>query len=111
MSETEHEQEQTVDEPESPAEPPEEEEDAEDQEQIDGPGDDTETPPAPPEQEGTTPEAWEKRFTKAEQRFSTYTKAITGLWEDDAIHVVPVSISPSAPPGFLDVRDAGRVPE
>lgn len=58
-----------------------------------------------------TAEDWEKRFATAEKRFATYSRAVTALWEEDAVHLAPISISPSAPPGFIDVRDAGRVPE
>ncbi len=64
-----------------------------------------------PEARETTPEQWEERFKKVERRFATYTKAVTDIWEDDAIHLTPFSISPSAPPGFIDLRDAGRVDE
>jgi hypothetical protein len=53
----------------------------------------------------------EARFTKADKSFGGYAKRVTDLWGDDAVHLLPVSISPSAPAGFIDVRDAGRVPD
>lgn len=56
-----------------------------------------------------TSDEWERRFATAEKRFATYSRHITELWAEDAVHLAPLSISPSAPPGFIDVRDAGRV--
>lgn len=65
----------------------------------------------PPNTANVTPEEWERRFQKAERRFETYQKAIIALWEDDAIHLTPIQVGASAPPGFIDVREAGLVPE
>src|SRR4051812_24951192 len=68
---------------------------------------------APEPEQGHAAQAaeWEKRFTTAEKRFATYHRQITTLWGEDAEHLFPLSISPSAPPGFIDRRDAGRVDE
>lgn len=67
-------------------------------------------PPAEAPQQ-VTPEAWEKRFQKAEKRFDTYARAVTSIWEDDAIHLTPFNLDPSAPPGFIDTRNAGLIEE
>lgn len=66
-------------------------------------------PQETPEALGTTPEEWEQRFTKAERAFATYTRKISDLWGDDATHLAPFSLDAGAPPGFIDVRNAGRV--
>lgn len=67
-------------------------------------------PPAEAPQQ-VTPEAWEKRFQKAEKRFDTYVRAVQAIWEDDAIHLTPFNLDPSAPPGFIDTRNAGMIEE
>ena len=67
-------------------------------------------PPAEAPQQ-VTPEAWEKRFQKVEKRFDTYVRAVQAIWEDDAIHLTPFSLDPSAPPGFIDTRNAGLIEE
>lgn len=67
-------------------------------------------PPAEAPQQ-VTPEAWEKRFQKVEKRFDTYVRAVTAIWEDDAIHLTPFNLDPSAPPGFIDTRNAGLIEE
>jgi hypothetical protein len=69
------------------------------------------TEPEPTEPQGATPEQWDERWKKSERAFATYTKRITELWEDDATELVPVALSPGAPPGFLYLPDAGRVPD
>ena len=52
---------------------------------------------------------WESRFKKAESAFKTYSNRISVIWEDDAVNLVPFGLSPSAPPGFIDPRDAGHI--
>ena len=68
-------------------------------------------PAEAPEEQGASQAEWEARFTKSEKRFATYTRQISDIYGDDATDLIPVSISPSAPPGFIYVHDAGRVPE
>jgi hypothetical protein len=68
-------------------------------------------PAAEPEAQGLSPADWEKRFQKSDRAFDTYTRAISKIWEDDAVDLLPVVVSPSAPPGFLNKHDAGRVPD
>jgi hypothetical protein len=64
-----------------------------------------------PEPQGLTQAEAEKRFRSADKRFETYFKAVAALWDDEAPNLAPVVVSPSAPPGFIDLRDAGRVPD
>lgn len=66
-------------------------------------------PPAEPQ--GATPEEWDARFAKSEKAFTAYTKRIFDLYGDDADQLHPIAISPGAPPGFLYIPDAGRVPK
>ncbi len=65
----------------------------------------------PPQPEGLTQAEAEARFQKADKSFGGYQRRVKDLWGDEGEYLLPVSISPSAPPGFIDVRDAGRVPE
>lgn len=77
-----------------------------------------EPPPVEPSPEtepsgslGASPEDWEKRWQKADKAFAAYTRRISDIYEEDAADLVPVSVSPSAPPGFIYGPDAGRVPD
>jgi hypothetical protein len=63
------------------------------------------------EPQETTPEAWEKRFRDAERRFKTYQSAVERIWEEDSVHLAVFPIGTAAPPGFIDTREAGRVPD
>src|SRR5437867_3233617 len=54
-----------------------------------------------PEAQSVSPQEWEKRWKKSEGAFQTYVRAIGRIWEEDATDLIPVSISPSAPPGFI----------
>lgn len=56
-------------------------------------------------------EVWELRFKKADTAFKNYSRRITEIWEDEAPNLIPFGLSPSAPPGFIDPRDAGQLPE
>jgi len=62
-----------------------------------------------PEAHGPTQEEWEKRFDAANRRFKTYTDAITKIWEEDALQLIPFNLDPAAPPGFIDARNKGHV--
>jgi hypothetical protein len=64
-----------------------------------------------PVAQGVSPQEWEKRWKKSEGAFQTYVRAIGRIWEEDATDLIPISISPSAPPGFIYGPDAGRVPD
>lgn len=76
-----------------------------------------EAPPEPePEQQdaepqGASPEQWDERFKKSEKAFTTYEKRVRDIYENDEAQLVAVPISPGAPPGFIYLPDAGRVPE
>jgi hypothetical protein len=111
MSETEHEQDLDETPQEAPLAPDEEEETAESTETPDAPQEGTEGETEAPQAQGPTQEDWEKRFQKAERYFATYTKRVSEAWEEDAVHLTALSLSPSAPPGFIDLRDAGRIPD
>jgi hypothetical protein len=98
-----------------PPEPPEtdEEEEAEETEEEPTPSEPAEEPTEPEQTgpQGLSPEELEKRWKKSDQSFATYTRAIERIWEEDALELVPVAISPSAPYGFIHKADAGRVPQ
>jgi hypothetical protein len=91
-------------------ETPEEEEAAEEGEPSATPPD-GEPPPEETAPQGLTQAEWEDRFKKAERAFSTYTKRVSDIWEEDATLLVPLTFSPSAPPGFLSGADVGRIPD
>lgn len=67
------------------------------------------TPDELPEAHGPTQEEWEKRFRDVEKRFGTYTATVTKIWEEDAVHLMPFQLDVAAPPGFIDIRNKGRV--
>lgn len=54
---------------------------------------------------------WEQRFKAADRAFTTYTRAITKAWGDDATRLVPFVVDPGAPMGFVDAANQGRVPD
>jgi hypothetical protein len=58
-----------------------------------------------------SPEELEKRSQKIDKAWDTYARAVGRILEEDANDLVPLYISPSAPPGFLSPYDAGRVPD
>jgi len=89
---------------------PEEEEAAEEEE----PGvatPDGEPPPEETQPQGMTQKEAEARFKKSETAWKSYQSRIENIWEEEALQLTPVVISPSAPPGFLHNADAGRVPQ
>jgi hypothetical protein len=93
--------------PEPDQDPAEEEAEEEAHEREQGAGEPTEAP----EPQGAQQDEWEKRYASAEKYFATYTRRIAEKWGDDAIHLAPFNIDPSAPPGFIDMRNAGHVDE
>lgn len=110
MSEQEHEHEEHED-----AEAPvslETESEVEDEE---GEAEAAETPAEEPTEDAEPQEAqqedWEKRFKAADRAFTTYTRAITKAWGDDATRLVPFVVDPGAPMGFVDAANQGRVPD
>lgn len=70
-----------------------------------------EPPPEAEPQQGMTQAQAEALFRRSEKAFDTYARAIGRIWGDGAANLIPVTISPSAPPGFINPDDAGRVPE
>jgi hypothetical protein len=116
--------------PETPAEPtPDEDAEGEESEsnppaeeglpETDSPdGGETVGEPTPPEQagesappQGLTQADWEARFQKVEKAWATYAKRVDAVWEEDTVKLIPLTVSPSAPPGFLSADDAGRIPD
>jgi hypothetical protein len=68
--------------------------------------------PAESEPEQAAQQAeWERRYARSERAFNSYLKKVSEIYADDAVNLIPVSISPSAPPGFIYTHDAGRVPD
>jgi hypothetical protein len=106
-------------EPTEPTEPTEPSPDTEEEEAAEegGGGESPEEPAQPdpetepPQPEGLTQAQWEERFVKSEKAWHTYAKRIDVIWEEDALNLVPLTISPSAPSGFLSPADAGRIPD
>jgi hypothetical protein len=106
-------------EPVEPIEPTEPGPDTEEEEAAeDGGGGESPDEPAqpepetePPQPEGLTQADWEARFQKVEKAWAAYAKRVDAIWEEDALKLVPLTISPSAPPGFLSADDRGRIPD
>jgi hypothetical protein len=103
-------------EPDTPAEPSpdtEEEEAAEESGGGESPDELAQPEPEtePPQPEGLTQADWEARFQKVEKAWAAYAKRVDAIWEEDALKLVPLTISPSAPPGFLSADDRGRIPD
>ena len=65
----------------------------------------------PESPQGLTQADWEARFQKVEKAWATYAKRVDVVWEEDALKLIPLTVSPSAPPGFLSADDAGRIPD
>lgn len=93
-------------EPVAPADEPDEEEAEEAADEPDAPADE----PDEPVSHGATPEEWEARFKKSDQRFGTYERAVYGIFEDDAHDLIPCPLCLGAVRGFVDKNAAGRVP-
>jgi hypothetical protein len=74
-------------------------------------GEPSEPPPQEAEPQGLSPEELEKRSQKLDKAWDAYVRAVGRTLEEDANDLVPLFISPSAPPGFLSPYDAGRVPD
>src|SRR5262249_48117798 len=71
----------------------------------------SEEPTEPEGPQSLTPEQLDKRDKAVERAFTTYTNRVTTLYEDDAVNLIPLSLSPSAPYGFFHKLDVGRVPD
>lgn len=71
--------------------------------------------PAEPEQaepEAVTPEEYEKRAKATERALAAYSKKITEIWAEDGLHLIPCPLCTfGATQGFVDERDAGRIPD
>lgn len=63
-------------------------------------------PPPPP-----TDEAMERRFKAAEKEVTRYTKRIGDVFEEHALDLAPCPLCPDIHKGFVNIHDAGRVPE
>jgi hypothetical protein len=92
-------------------EPDQDEDEAQAEEEAAGAEEATAEPVEPEAPQGTSQAEWEDRFKKSERAFAAYTKKVSDIYAEDALDLLPVSISPSAPPGFLYRFDAGRVPD
>lgn len=115
--------EQEIDTPVEPVEP-DESDPAEHEEQApadddEAPVDDDEAPaepegPVEPEQHahGLSPEAREKAYKKVDTSFQTYVRSVSNNLEEDATDLVPCPLCTTTPhPAFLNLHDAGHVPE
>lgn len=101
-------------EPQEPLEPPEEPEPTtEPDEQPEAPQEPDEEPAGPPEPE-PEPESqavFEERLKKSERAFQTYTKKIGEVMEEDALNLIECPCCPPMHKGYVDVRDAGKLPD
>src|SRR5262245_33647465 len=89
----------------------EEEAAEEESEQTEQPPSEGEQESEPEEPQSLTKEELEKRDKAADKYFKTYTANITKLYAEDAVNLVPLTLSPSAPYGFWHKNDVGRIPE
>lgn len=91
--------------PTEPTEPTQPDEEPAQPEQADEPA------PSPPEpQSGATQEEWEARFSKSEQRFKTYERAVFGIFEDDAHDLIDCPLCLGPVRGFIDKNALGHFP-
>jgi len=60
---------------------------------------------------GWTPEEWEKRNRKAEQRFATYEAALQKVYEHEFDQLAPCPLCLGTTRGYVVKEAAGRVPE
>ncbi len=111
MSETEHEEELTeptiTPVPEPDQDPDEEAAEAE-PETAEEP---SEEPAEAPEAQGPTQEEWEERAKQADSKFTTYTRAISRIYEEQATEYLPCPLCASAPAGFVHPQDVGQFPD
>src|SRR5215813_6077941 len=98
--------------PEIPPEPSEgggdgEEEEAaeEEQQQAEQQSPEEEQQPEEEAPQALTKEQLDKRDKALEKAFAAYTTKVEALYEEDAINLVPLELSPSAPYGFFHRND------
>jgi len=70
-----------------------------------------ETPAEQPAQPSEQEALMAKRFDASQRRFKTYTTALSQIFEEDALSHIPCPLCPDMHKGFIDVRDAGNVPD
>lgn len=98
---------------ETAARPDEDGDDGENDDEGDGDGEDEDEESAPAEAppQSVTPEELEKRFKQAERAVAAYVKKIQSIFEDQAGDLVECPLCPPIHKGFLNLHDAGRVPD
>src|SRR5262249_20930867 len=104
--------------PEIPPEPSEgggdgEEEEAaeEEQQQAEQAPSEEEAPLEQEEPQGLSPRELQQRDDKVEKPSAPSTPRVSALYGAAAPNLIPVTTSPTAPPGFAHKFDAGRIPE
>ena len=70
-----------------------------------------ESEPEPAALQAVTPEQYEERAKKSGQAWLAYTKKISAIFEEDATDLILCPLCPDMHKGFLNVHDAGRVPD
>src|SRR5689334_16076028 len=85
---------------------------AEEAEANDEPEQETETLAEPPPQaRGLSEVEMEKRFKAADRAVGTYARKIADIYGADADSLTECPLCPSIHKGFVDLRDAGLVPD
>lgn len=98
-------------EPSEPTTEPEPDPDAEPDAEPE-PEPDAESSPVEPEPAGgLSPEAFEKAYKRVERSFSTYERTMRDAWAHEQEHIVECPLCPGKHKGFVDVTDAGLVPD
>lgn len=70
-----------------------------------------EEPAEAPAQPTETEALMSKRFDASQRAFKSYTTRLSTVFEEDALHHIPCPLCPDYHKGYIDVRDAGNVPD
>lgn len=73
--------------------------------------DPADVPPPSPPAATVTPEAFERAAKKVAQAFVRYTKVVADQFPQLEADLTPCPLCPELHPGFVNVADAGRLPE
>src|SRR5690348_8251106 len=107
MSDTEIEPQEPQEPVEAPLPPEPVEPDEEPEEEPEAP----EATPAPPAEPSEQEAQMSKRFDASQKAFKSYTTRLGSIFQEDALSQMPCPLCPDMHKGFIDVRDAGNVPE
>jgi len=68
-------------------------------------------PPEPREEPTETEARMAKRFDASQRAYKRYASQIGTIFQEDALSQMPCPLCPDIHKGFIDVRDAGRIPD